>query len=212
RKVEEIKVHYPAKRPWINLFGNMMSTIFEYEDAIFLWEFDDPYDYSDEQRSSASCLHKGVMESDGLHWSNVDVTGEIPDFVTFSIYDSHESRFYMPGMTNGSIYVLDMKSLNWQRLETVMNEEVGFAFSQICILDACFASSTRKLHFFLLDHVVLDLDTKCWSVIRHPEIDICSLRTAFNVYDQVFIFNGVTNSTETALFRLDANSNFSIAV
>ncbi|GMT20816.1 hypothetical protein PFISCL1PPCAC_12113, partial [Pristionchus fissidentatus] len=72
-------------------------------------------------------LHRGNLESDGFHWCTVATTGQLPDKdFKFSVYDSQESRLYLEEWVEEDdthqLHVLDLKSMNWQKMDTFMDD------------------------------------------------------------------------------------------
>ncbi|GMT20825.1 hypothetical protein PFISCL1PPCAC_12122, partial [Pristionchus fissidentatus] len=179
REVQEMKVHYPADRPWISMLANSLSVAIEFNGHAYLWEYDDPSYYEDEDREGAGYLQRAVLESDGIHWSPVQTTGRMPEEIAyFSVYDSMECRFYMVGIEDNLLYSMDMKSMHWERIETAFDQGVGdFGNIDFSMVDV--VVSARKLHLFMGEHIVLDIDTKRWSLLKHSPFDQYTLRTAY---------------------------------
>ncbi|GMT20827.1 hypothetical protein PFISCL1PPCAC_12124, partial [Pristionchus fissidentatus] len=209
RNVEEMAVHYPPTRPWINLIANLMSVVFQYNGQIFMWEHDEPDDYEDgAERETASYLQRAVLEPDGFYWSPVANTGDMPDdYVYASAYDSQDARFYYIGINNAMIHVLDMKTMSWETIEVVVSEEIDEVLGNVDLTTALYVCTGGRLHIFRAVHIVLDFVAKRWIFLRDSPIYSASILTAFNVADDVYIADRKEDSTDTLIYRYDAGSN-----
>ncbi|GMT20809.1 hypothetical protein PFISCL1PPCAC_12106, partial [Pristionchus fissidentatus] len=204
-KMKEVEVHYSKTRPSFNMMSSFNTPVFVYNDDVFLWEFDHADEYDDfDERTDASYLHRGILESEGFHWSIVDTTGEIPnDFPMFGVYDSQESQFYLDGNNNNALHRLDMKTMHWQKIETIVDEETAHELNGIDSTTAGYVIAARKLHVFWQEHLMLDLDSNQWSIVRHTSVKSDNLWTPFNIAGQVFIIDRAEDNT---LYRYDADT------
>ncbi|GMT20810.1 hypothetical protein PFISCL1PPCAC_12107, partial [Pristionchus fissidentatus] len=123
-KVKEVEVHYPVCHEPINMHNFTFNPTKNYADDVFFWAFDDGEVYDDFiPRENASYTEANLTESDGFHWSTVETTGEIPnEYAFFTVYDSQECHFYMNGTSYSTLHMLDLKTMIWKRIETIVNE------------------------------------------------------------------------------------------
>ncbi|GMT20824.1 hypothetical protein PFISCL1PPCAC_12121, partial [Pristionchus fissidentatus] len=203
RKTIEVDIHYAKDRPLVNMRCSTLA--FVYNGSVYVWESDEYNDGS--ALEERSYLHKGTLESDGFHWESVATTGETPhEFVWVSVYDAYESRLYAENTdaeNTNSIFVLDMKTMSWERIQTIVNEEVAHARRSADSTSSISIIGGGKWHLFLKEHIVLDLQTYRWSVVRSP-IDAECVWTAFSVAQQVFI---IDQSTDSTVYRFNSEIN-----
>ncbi|GMT20818.1 hypothetical protein PFISCL1PPCAC_12115, partial [Pristionchus fissidentatus] len=60
---------------------------------------------------------------------------------------------------------------------TVYSEEVQDVREGIIITDSICIIGGRKLHVFFHEHMVLDLNTYYWSIVRSPSVDAAYVNT-----------------------------------
>ncbi|GMT20819.1 hypothetical protein PFISCL1PPCAC_12116, partial [Pristionchus fissidentatus] len=62
----------------------------------------------------------------------------------------------------------------------------------------------RKLHMFIYDHHVLDIDTYHWSIVRTPSVDAENIYLTFTVAEQLFFIDKSCNFT---VYRFNSDIN-----